>query len=659
VTRIAAGDPTTVAEVLRWAELDTLAAVAAALGALTSAVAGLRTWVLAGRLRRDLTGARYDQGPEADNRKEHVLASTEARHHGKPGHPHGGHSKPPPCGPPEGGVTLPEGAGEPEQGPILPDEPDGAPGRAKPNMLVIFGDDIGQWNISAYNRGAMGYRTPNIDRIAAGGVLFTDAYADQSCTAGRGAFITGQSGIRTGLTRVGLPGDLFGISLNDPTLATLLKGEGYATGQFGKNHLGDRDFHLPTVHGFDAFEGNLYHLNAEEEPEHPDFPADPRYPRPRGVLHCRNTGFLRQEVHDTGPLTKKRMETIDNEFLEAATRWIRERHATGEPWFCWFNTTRMHVWTRLTAEQEGATGLGLYPDGMVVHDSHVGVLLDLLDELGITDDTIVIYSTDNGAEVFSWPDGGCTPFRNEKNSMYDGGYRVPMMARWPGRFPAGAECNGIISLLDWLPTLMAAAGRPNIKAQLLAGFLVGDRPAPWKACLDGYNLLPALTGAEDAAWPRSEYFYVNDSGDLVGVRFNQYKVMFRVNEKSGFPVWQETMLQLKLPYITSIRSDPFERYNFEPLAGWPQWYLEHAFVIFGASVMCSAFAASVREWPPHGADAGDVASVLTVGDTDGQESVGALSPADFAASPVVATFTGSADQLEALATWLRTCTVGD
>jgi arylsulfatase A-like enzyme len=585
------------------------------------------------------------------------MSHTIARHHHHDRPP--GQPTPPPCGPPEGGITLPEGAELPDQGPIPPDEEPGAPGRTRPNILVIFGDDIGQWNISAYNRGAMGYRTPNIDRLAAEGVLFTDAYADQSCTAGRAAFLLGQSGIRTGLTRIGIPGDLYGIGMNDPTLAMLLKGEGYATGQFGKNHFGDRDWHLPTVHGFDAFFGNLYHLNAEDEPEHPDFPKDPRYPRPRGVLRCRNTGILRQEVEDTGPLTMKRMETIDDEFLAAATGWIREQHEADRPWFCWFNTSRMHIWTRLKPESANQTGLGLYPDGMVEHDAHVGQLLDLLDELDIAEDTIVIYSTDNGAEVFSWPDGGCTPFRNEKNSMYEGGYRVPMIARWPGRFPAGAECNGIISLLDWLPTLMAAAGRPNIKALLLAGHLIGDQPRIWKACLDGYNLLPALTGA-DVKWPRSEFFYVNDQGEVVGVRVNQYKVAFRINEKSGFPVWHEVSVPLKLPHIVSLRADPFERYNFEPLMGWPQWFIEHAFVVIGAAVLVEAFAASVRDWPPHLADAGDVAAVTTTGDSfDLEVGVGALGPADFAASAMVTTFQGGPDQLDGLAAWLRACATAD
>jgi arylsulfatase A-like enzyme len=590
-----------------------------------------------------------------------------ARHRSHPDHPHGkppGQNKPPPttC-PPEGGISIPEGAeGWPEQLPgALPGEPDQGlpPGEEyrKPNILVIFGDDIGLYNISAYNRGGMGYRTPNIDRIADEGILFTDAYADQSCTAGRGAFMTGQSGIRTGLTRIGIPGDLAGISLNDPTLALLLKAEGYHTGQFGKNHFGDRDWHLPTVHGFDDFFGNLYHLNAEDEPEHPDFPTDPRYPRPRGVLRSKSTGLLRQEVEDTGPLTKKRMETIDDEFMETAVSWIRDKDATGEPWFCWFNTSRMHIWTRLKEESVGQTGLGVYPDGMVEHDAHVGQLLDLLDELGVADDTIVIYSTDNGAEVFSWPDGGCTPYRNEKNSMYDGGYRVPMMARWPGRFPAGAECNGIFALLDWLPTLMAAVGRPNIRALLLAGHLIGDQPRPWKACLDGYNMLPALT-TEGAKWPRSEYFYVNDQGEVIGVRYNQYKVAFRVNEKSGFPVWQERMIELKLPMISSLRADPFERYNFEPLIGWPQWFIEHAFVVIGAAVAVEVFARSVREWPPHHGDPGNVEAVATVGATEARTMI-AYSPDAYAASPLVTTFKGGAEQLDEMAAWLRSSAHAD
>jgi arylsulfatase A-like enzyme len=558
--------------------------------------------------------------------------------------------------PPEGCIEIPGGPDPFPPDAELPD-PD-APGGRKPNILVIFGDDIGQWNISAYNRGAMGYRTPNIDRIAREGVLFTDAYADQSCTAGRAAFLLGQSGIRTGLTRIGIPGDLYGIGMNDPTLAMLLKHEGYATGQFGKNHMGDRNWHLPTVHGFDTFFGNLYHLNAEDEPEHEDFPQADWYPRPRGVLRCKNTGLLQQEVEDTGPLTKKRMETIDDEFADAAEVWIREQTEAGTPWFCWTNSSRMHIWTRLKEESKGVTGLGLYPDGMTEHDQWVGRQLDLLDELGIAEDTIVIYATDNGAEVFSWPDGGCTPFRNEKNSMYDGAYRVPMLARWPEHFPAGAECNGIISLMDWLPTLMAAAGRPNIRALLLAGHLIGDQPRPWKACLDGYNLLPALTTG--AKWPRSEFFYVNDQGEVIGVRFNQYKVAFRVTKESGFPVWHEVMLNLKLPMINNIRTDPFERYNFEPLIGWPQWYIEHAFVVIGASVAVEAFASTVRQWPPHLDEAGDVAAVTTTGAGAGEPgAVAAFSADQYADSALVTTFKGGAAQLDGIATWLRSCAHAD
>lgn len=571
---------------------------------------------------------------------------------------------PPAVSPPEGGVAVPE---HPIELPVSAEHPIELPGGGEqipedyelPNILVIFGDDIGHDNISWYNRGLLGYRTPNIDRIANEGVGFTDAYAEQSCTAGRASFLLGQSGIRTGLTRIGFPGDLFGISLDDPTLALLLKSEGYTTAQFGKNHLGDRDWHLPTVHGFDRFFGNLYHLQAEEEPEHPDFPANPLYPRPRGVLDCRNTGWLRQEITDTGPLTKERMPTIDDEFADAAEAWIREQHAAGKPWFCWTNSSRMHIWTRLKEESEGKTGLGIYPDGMVEHDAWVGRQLDLLDELGIAENTIVLYTTDNGAEVFSWPDGGCTPFRNEKNSMYDGAYRVPMMMRWPGHFPAGAECNGIISHLDLLPTLMAAAGRPNIKQALLAGFLIGDQNRPWKACLDGYNMLPALTGAEGAKWPRSEFFYINDQGEVSALRYNQYKIAFRVNEKQGFAVWSEIALQLKFPYVSSIRTDPYERYNFEPLMGWPQWMIEHAFVLIGAVFLIEAFERSVREWPPH-FGAGNVESVISTGDTtEDLDTVAAFSEEGVATSAMVTEFRGSAEQLAALAAWLRTCTVTD
>ncbi len=361
----------------------------------------------------------------------------------------------------------------------------------KPNILVLFGDDIGFWNVSAYNHGMMGYKTPNIDRIAKEGALFTDAYAQQSCTAGRAAFITGQSPIRTGLLKVGLPSAPEGLSDKDPTIANLLKGQGYATGQFGKNHLGDRNEFIPTVHGFDEFFGNFYHLNAEEEPENPDYPKDPKFKAmfgPRGVFRCSATAAAstlpadarfgawgKQRCEDTGPLTRKRMETIDEEVMAATTKFIDANQAAGKPWFVWFNTTRMHIFTHLKKESEGKTGLGTYPDGMVEHDGHIGQLLKKLDDLKIADNTIVIWTTDNGAEVMSWPDGGTTIFRGEKNTNWEGGYRVPLAVRWPGVIKPGTVINEIVSHEDWLPTLLAATGQGNVKESLLKGTTVAGR----------------------------------------------------------------------------------------------------------------------------------------------------------------------------------------
>ena len=380
----------------------------------------------------------------------------------------------------------------------------------KPNILVIWGDDIGQYNISAYNMGVMGYRTPNVDRIAREGMLFTDAYGENGCTAGRASFITGQSGFRTGILKVGLPGADLGLQAEVATIAEVLKPMGYATGQFGKNHLGDLDEHLPSNHGFDEFFGNLYHLNAEEEPELPDYPKDPEFHEkygPRGVIHSYADG----RIEDTGPLTKKRMETVDEEFLTAALGFMDQAHGQDKPFFLWFNSTRMHIWTHLKPESDGVTGQGIYADGMAEHDGHVGQLLDKLDELGITDNTIVMYSTDNGAEIMSWPDGGMIPFRGEKNTTWEGGFRVPMMVRWPGKIEPGTISNEIIAMMDWMPTLAAAAGDPDIKEKLLNGHRLGDKN--FKVHLDGYNFLPYLTG-EVSEGPRDEFFYFTDDGSL-------------------------------------------------------------------------------------------------------------------------------------------------
>ena len=470
----------------------------------------------------------------------------------------------------------------------------------RPNILVIWGDDIGQYNISAYNRGAMGYRTPNIDRIAAEGILFTDAYGENSCTAGRAAFITGQSPFRTGLLKVGLPGAPEGLQAEDPTIAELLKPLGYRTGQFGKNHLGDLDAHLPSNHGFDEFYGNLYHLNAEEEPEHPDYPGDlitadgrtfSEAFGPRGVIHSYADG----RVEDTGPLTRQRMETVDEEFLGSALGFIDAAASAGDPFFMWFNSTRMHIYTRLKAESEGVTGQGIYADGMVEHDGHVGQLLDKLDELGITENTIVMYSTDNGAEVMSWPDGGTIPFRGEKNTTWEGGFRVPMMVRWPGSISPGQVSNDIIEMTDWLPTLLAAAGNPDVKQQLLEGHQAGD--TNFRVHLDGYNVLPNLTG-QTADWPRVEKFYFTDDGSLSAVRYDSWKVMFTVQEAHGIEVWKEPYKVLRAPLIFNLRQDPFERAQHESI-GYDQWWTEHIFLFVPAATFVGNFLATFRDFPPR------------------------------------------------------------
>ncbi len=468
-------------------------------------------------------------------------------------------------------------------------------GQTKPNILVIWGDDIGYWNVSAYNLGTMGYKTPNIDRIAREGVLFTDAYGQQSCTAGRAAFITGQSPIRTGLLKVGLPGAKEGLMKEDPTIAEMLKPLGYRTGQFGKNHLGDRDEHLPTAHGFDEFFGNLYHLNAEEEPENPDYPKDPEFRKkfgPRGVIHSIAGG----KIEDTGPLTKKRMETIDEEVMTRTEKFIRDANSAKEPFFVWFNTTRMHVFTHLKPESEGKTGLGIYADGMVEHDGHVGQLLALLDELGITDNTIVMYSTDNGAEVMSWPDGGTTPFRGEKNTNWEGGYRVPMMIRWPGKIPAGQINNNVISQEDWLPTLLAAVGEPDIKNKLLNGFRSGSKN--FNVHLDGYNLLPHLTGQSREAWPRQEFLYWSDDGQLVCLRYDRWKLVFAEQRAHSFDVWQEPFVTLRVPKLFDLRGDPFERADHEGI-DYERWRFERVFLLVPAQTYAARWLSSFQKYPPR------------------------------------------------------------
>jgi arylsulfatase A-like enzyme len=469
---------------------------------------------------------------------------------------------------------------------------------AKPNILVIWGDDIGQFNISAYNLGMMGYRTPNIDRIAREGALFTDWYGQQSCTAGRAAFITGQSPIRTGLTKVGLPGAPEGMRPEDPTVATLLRAQGYVTGQFGKNHLGDRDEMLPTAHGFDEFFGNLYHLNAEEEPENADYPKDEAFKKkfgPRGVIHSFANADGTQKITDTGPLTRKRMETIDDEVMAKALDFMDRAVKEKKPFFIWWNSTRMHVFTHLKPASDGKTGLGIYADGMVEHDGHVGQLLDKLKEYGIEDNTIVMYSTDNGAETFTWPDGGTTMFRGEKNTQWEGGYRVPCAIRWPGTIKPGTVINDIGAHEDMLATLVAAAGDTTAKEDLLKGRKIGGRD--YKVHLDGYNLIPAFKGEQP--WPRKEFIYWTDDGSVAALRYGDWKVTFLVQEAEGLQVWQQPFVELRAPYLTNLRMDPFERAQHEDAMGYQRWYMERMFMIAPAGAYVGQWLQSFRDFPPR------------------------------------------------------------
>jgi len=467
-------------------------------------------------------------------------------------------------------------------------------GKKKPNIIVIWGDDIGYWNISAYNHGMMGYKTPNIDRIAAEGALFTDWYGQQSSTAGRAAFITGQSPFRTGLLKVGLPGAKEGMSVKDPTLAGLLKNHGYMTAQYGKNHLGDLDEMLPTNHGFDEFMGNLYHLNAEQEPEHPDYPKNPEFKKrfgPRGVIKATADG----KIEDTGPLTIERMKTIDDEITAGAIDFLNRAKKADKPFFLWWNSTRMHVWTHLKDESKGKTGFGVYPDGMVEHDAHIGQLLDKLDELGLTENTIVMYSTDNGAECFSWPDGGTTPFRNEKNSNWEGGYRIPCLIRWPSVIKPGTVYNDVLSHEDMLPTLMAAVGEPDIKEKLMKGYSAISRD--YKVHLDGYNLLPYFKG-EVKESPRKEFFYWTDDGSLACLRYDRWKMVFMEQRAHGFDVWQEPLVTLRVPKLICLRTDPFERADHEA-EQYQIWRFDRAFMILPAVDYVAQHLATYREFPPR------------------------------------------------------------
>ncbi|MGV6826700.1 MAG: arylsulfatase [bacterium] len=465
----------------------------------------------------------------------------------------------------------------------------------KPNILVVWGDDIGQSNVSYFTHGMMGYQTPNIDRIAKEGMTFTDYYGEQSCTAGRSSFITGQSVFRTGLSKVGLPGAKEGLSEKDPTIAAMLKEQGYATGQFGKNHLGDRDEHLPTNHGFDEFFGNLYHLNAEEEPELPDYPKDPEFKKkwgPRGVIKS----FAGGKIEDTGALTKKRMETVDDETSAAALDFIDRQHKAGKPWFVWWSATRMHFRTHVKEELRGISGQDEYSDGMVEHDRHIGLFLKKLDDLGVADNTIVFYSTDNGPHMNTWPDAAMTPFRGEKNTNWEGGWRVPAMVRWPGKIEAGVWSNEIMHHMDWMPTLLAAAGNSDVKKQLLKGASAIGRD--YKVHLDGYNFLPLLTGKVKEG-PRNEIFYFSDDGDLTALRYGDWKAVFmeqRIEET--FEAWANPFTPLRAPLIFNLRRDPYERAQ-KTSNTYYDWWVDHVFLLVPAQAYVGDFLKTFREYPPR------------------------------------------------------------
>jgi arylsulfatase A-like enzyme len=483
----------------------------------------------------------------------------------------------------------------------------------KPNILVIMGDDIGLTDVSAYSMGLMGYHTPNIDSIAKNGMIFTDYYAEQSCTAGRSTFITGQATLRTGLSKVGIPAAPVGLQARDITIAQALKPLGYATGQFGKNHLGDKNEYLPTVHGFDEFFGNLYHLNAEEEPEDFNYPRDPKFKEmfgPRGVLRAKASDtddptveprwgrVGKQTIEDTGPLTKKRMETIDDETSAAAEDFMDREVKTGKPFFVWMNTTRMHLRTHVRAEhrdQPGFTARTEYADGMIEHDGTVGSPLKKLDDLGSTNNTIVVYTTDNGPHMNSWPDGAMTPFRSEKNTNWEGAFRVPAMIRWPGHVAPGTVSNDIVSGLDWFPTLVAAAGAPNVKDELLKGYESGGQT--FKVHLDGYNQLPYLTGQEPKS-ARNSFFYFNDDGDLVGLRYDNWKAVFEEQRSPGtLEVWGEPFTKLRIPKLFDLHADPYERADITSNTYW-DWYIDHAYILYGAQAYVANFLETFKDFPP-------------------------------------------------------------
>lgn len=484
----------------------------------------------------------------------------------------------------------------------------------KPNILVIFGDDIGQTNVSAYSFGVMGYRTPNIDRLAKEGMMFTDYYAEQSCTAGRSSFITGQCTLRTGLSKVGIPGATVGLQARDATIAELLKPLGYATGQFGKNHLGDRNEYLPTVHGFDEFFGNLYHLNAEEDPENRFYPQDPAFREkfgPRGVLRCKATDrddpteqprwgkIGKQTIEDTGALTKKRMETIDDETSAAAIDFIRRQAQAGTPFFCWYNSTRMHLRTHVRAEHRDKPGLNSrteYADGMIEHDATIGTILKALDDLGIVNDTIVLYTTDNGPHQNTWPDAGTTPFRSEKDTNWEGAFRVPCLIRWPGHIHPGSLSNEIVSGLDWCPTLLAAAGEPDIKQKLLTGYQAVGKT--FKVHLDGYNQLPYLMDQQPNG-ARKEYFYFNDDGDLVAVRYENWKVVFEEQRVNGtMRIWAEPFTKLRMPKLFNLRADPYERADITSNTYYDWLVSDGAGIFIASQPIVGQFLATFKDYPP-------------------------------------------------------------
>ena len=467
----------------------------------------------------------------------------------------------------------------------------------RPNIVIIWGDDIGQSNISAYTRGLMGYKTPNIDRVAREGMMFTDYYAEQSCTAGRASFITGQHGMRTGLTKVGMPGAEVGMQVEDPTIAGLLKPLGYATGQFGKNHLGDRDEMLPTNHGFDEFYGNLYHLNAEEEPEHRDYPKDPEFRKkygPRGVLHS----FANGEIKDTGPLTRKRMETIDDDVAARAAKFMQQQVEAEKPFFIWVNFTHMHFRTHVKPESREQSGrwMSEYADAMIDHDKNVGTVLDKIDDLGIGDNTFVMYSTDNGPHMNSWPDAAITPFRNEKNSNWEGAYRVPAMIRWPGKIKPGSVSNEIVSHLDWLPSFLAMAGVPDIKSKLMKGYQANGRD--YKVHLDGFDLVPYLTGQTEKG-PRESFLYCNDDQQITGLRFDNWKLVFLEQRVQGtLQIWAEPFVNLRVPKIFNLRLDPYERADVTSNTYY-DWLLDRVFLLSPAQEYVGKFLKTFKDFPPR------------------------------------------------------------